>query len=177
MPKLLIFCGIPGSGKSTIAKLVAKTLQGTVHIQTDAVRLMISEPLYDNYESEFVYSAIIALAGEALARGYNAILDGTFLREQYRRDALKRLRGAYDSYLVVYLYCDVPTAYQRNTLRKATVPQGRFNQMLPRIQVPANALRIDTGKIPAQQAAETIIRQMGESERDSSKRWDRPKVA
>lgn len=66
MPKLLIFCGIPGTGKSTIAKLVAARLEGTVHIQTDAVRSMISNPAYTNGESEFVYAICVLMAGEAL---------------------------------------------------------------------------------------------------------------
>ena len=160
MPKLLLFCGIPGTGKSTIAKLVAERLEGTVHIQTDVVRSMISNPTYTNEESEFVYSVCIIMAGEALQRGYNAILDGTFLREEYRQDALKQLRGAYDSHLVVYAHCDVRTAYVRNASRKANVPQGRFNQMLPRLQEPASALKIDSGKLSAELAAELVLAQI-----------------
>jgi predicted kinase len=160
LPKLLIFCGIPGTGKSTIAKLVAARLEGTVHIQTDAVRAMISSPTYTNEESEFVYSVCIMMAGEALQRGYNAFLDGTFLREEYREDALRLLRGAYDSFLVVYVHCDVTTAYARNASRKASVPQGRFNQMLPRMQEPVRALKIDSGRTSAELAAEAVLAQV-----------------
>ena len=160
MPKLLVFCGIPGAGKSTIARLVAARLEGTVHIQTDAVRSMISNPTYTNEESEFVYSVCIMMAGEALQRGYNAILDGTFLREEYREDALKQLGGAYDSYLVIYVHCDVRTAYLRNMSRKVGVPQDRFNQMLPRLQEPADALKIDSGKKSAELAAEAVLAQI-----------------
>jgi hypothetical protein len=164
LPKLLVFCGIPGSGKTTIANLVAASLEDTAHIQTDMVRTMVSKPRYTNEESEFVYSACVAIAGEALSRGYNAILDGTFLREGFRRDALKRLRGAYDSYLIVYVSCDTTTAYQRNTARRANVPQIRFNQMLSRIEEPANALRIDSNRMPAEQAAKAVLHQIGINE-------------
>ena len=163
LPRLLLFCGIPGSGKSTIADIVSNRLENTVHIRTDVVRSMISSPVYAAAESEFVYSSCVTLAGEALTRGYNAILDGTFLREEYRRDAIKRLRGVYDSYLVVYLHCDVTTAYKRNIERNAKVPQGRFNVMLARVQEPANSLKIDTGKTTAEQSAEMILRQLGVS--------------
>lgn len=163
MPKLLIFCGIPGTGKSTIARLVAARLEGTVHIQTDAVRSMIYYPTYTNEESEFVYAVCIMLAGEALQRGYNAILDGTFLREEYREEALRQLRGAYDSYLVVYVHCDVRTAYVKNMSRKASVPQDRFNQMLPRLQEPVSALKIDSEKTSAELAAEAVLAQISES--------------
>ena len=160
LPKLLIFCGIPGTGKSTVAKFVAAKLEGTVHIQTDAVRSMISQPTFTNQESEMVYAACITIAGEALQHGYNAILDGTFLREEYREDALRALQGAYDSYLVVYVHCDVRTAYARNASRKASVPQGRFNQMLPRLQEPVRAMKIDSGNTPAELAAEAILAQI-----------------
>lgn len=173
MPKLFIFCGVPGSGKSTIAKRVAIRLPNTVHIETDDIRSMIFNPTYTSSESEFVYSSCITLAGEALARGYDVILDGTFLRNEYRRDALRRLRGAYDSYLIVYLYCDVTIAYRRNTARKARVPQDRFNQMLPQIEVPTAALKIDTGKVSAEQAAATILLQMDRDARKQSVVGDR----
>jgi predicted kinase len=66
LPKLLTFYGIPGTGKSTIAQRVATKLEGTVHVQTDAVRSMISNPAYTNPESEIVYSAYVLLAGEAV---------------------------------------------------------------------------------------------------------------
>jgi predicted kinase len=160
LPKLLIFCGIPGTGKSTIAKLVGARLEGTVHIQTDAVRSMISNPTYTNEESEFVYSVCTTMAREALQRGYNAILDGTFLREEYREDALRLLGSAYDSYLVVFVHCDVMTAYARNASRKATVPQARFNQMMLRMEEPAGALKIDSGKTSAELAAEAVLEQI-----------------
>ena len=163
LPKLLIFCGIPGTGKSTIARLVAARLEGTVHIQTDAVRWMIYHPTYTNEESEFVYAVCIMLAGEALQRGYNAILDGTFLREEYREEALRQLRGAYDSYLVVYVHCDVRTAYVRNMSREASVPQDRFNQMLSRLQEPASALKVDSEKTSAELAAEAVLAQISGS--------------
>lgn len=163
LPRLLLFCGIPGSGKSTIADIVAKRLENTVHIRTDVVRSMIPSPGYSGPESEFVYSSCVTLAGEALMRGYNVILDGTFLRDEFRMDAVRRLRGAYDSSLVVYLHCDVTTAYRRNVARKATVPQERFNVMITRVEEPVNSLKIDTGKITAEEAAGMILRQLGVS--------------
>jgi tRNA uridine 5-carbamoylmethylation protein Kti12 len=73
---------------------------------------------------------------------------------------LRALRGAYDSYLVVYVHCDARTAYLRNTSRKASVPQGRFNQMLPRLQEPVRAMKIDSGRTPAELAAEAILAQI-----------------
>ena len=160
LPKLLIFCGIPGSGKSTIARLVATRLEGTVHVQTDGVRSMISQPRHDSQESDFVYSVCFTLAREALERGYNAILDGTFLREEFREEALQRLRGSYDSHLLVHVHCDARTAYLRNTSRKASVPQSRFNEMLLGFQEPVNALKIDSKHTSAELAAEAILLQL-----------------
>jgi hypothetical protein len=157
LPRLLVFCGIPGSGKTTVANLVAAELQDVVHVQTDVVRSMIPGRNYANDESEFVYSACITLASEALMRGYDVILDGTFLREEYRREALRRLRGACDSHLVVFVHCDAMTAYQRNSSRGANVPQERFNLMLLRLQEPANSLNVDTGKLSPEEAAKAVL--------------------
>ena len=44
--RLVIFCGIPGSGKTTIARLVLRSFEKSILIQTDDVRNMLAHPSF-----------------------------------------------------------------------------------------------------------------------------------
>lgn len=155
--KLLIFSGLPGSGKSTIAKLVAKKLGNTVRSATDTFRLSIASPTYTSAESAFVYESAIIFAGYALESGYNAILDGTFLRNDYRQDALMKLKDLCSRSVVVSVVCDIDVARQRNVSRQAVVPTENFERMLSTMEVPEGALSVDSTSMTPEQAADIIV--------------------
>ncbi len=159
--RLVIFCGIPGSGKTTIAQIVAENLRDCFHIQTDTLRFMISRPGYTGEESELVYKGCILLAREALKAGYDAILDGTFLRDEYRDEAIEKLSRYFSSYLVVYVACDPETAYRRNASRRERVPKKSFHRLYETMQEPTNALRIDSERTRPKEAAGAILLQLG----------------
>ena len=157
----MIFCGIPGSGKTTIARLVAKDLRDCFHIQTDTLRSMISRPGYTKEESELVYRDCILIAREGLKAGYDTILDGTFLRDEYRDEAIEKLSRYFSSYLIVYIACDPKTAYRRNLSRRERVPKKSFLRLYEMMQEPRNALRIDSARTRPREAASAILLQLG----------------
>jgi predicted kinase len=158
---LVVFCGVPGSGKTTIATRVAAGIGAAYHIQTDTVRFMMPKPEYTQVESKLVYKACMLIAREAMKAGYSAILDGTFLREEYRDEALRKLAGFYDTSLVVYVACDLDTAYRRNVSRKARVPKASFLRLYSEFEEPLNALRIDSPKTKPEIAARAVLLQLG----------------
>jgi predicted kinase len=159
--RLIIFCGIPGSGKTTIAKIVAERLGSVVHIQTDAIRSMISKPRYSRTELRFAYRSVTAVAREALKNEYDVILDGTFLKEEFRDEALHRLAGLYRSALLVHVACDFSVAYERNVARREIVPKESFVRLYSRFERPRHALRIDSEKTSPELAAQAILLQIG----------------
>ncbi len=150
---LVIFCGVPGSGKTTIARILSEKLRGSVHIQTDTIRGMIARRKYDGPESAFVYDSCVQVARVALKRGRPAILDGTFARRAHRARAIATLRGLYGRYLVVYAVCSISTAERRNSFRKEPVPLDRLRAISASFEEPAGALRIDTEVRSAEESA------------------------
>ena len=158
---LIIFCGIPGSGKTTIARIVARKRGRAVHIQTDTIRSMVGYPMYMRGESKFVYRSVTAVAGEALKAGYDAILDGTYLREDFREEPITSLAGLYKTKLAIHVSCGVILAYERNLSRPEKVPKESFLRLYSHFQSPRDALRIDTDRTTPEQASEAILMQVG----------------
>ena len=157
--RLIIFCGIPGSGKTSIARLVAKREPGAVHIQTDAVRFMITNPTYTSEESEFVYRACVAVAEEALDAGHTVILDATFGSARRRENTLAPLTGHYSRIDYVHVVCDLDTVLRRNAAREsmAVVPEETIRSIHSTFEPPTPAITVDTSKITPDDAAGLVV--------------------
>jgi len=156
--RLVVFCGIPGSGKSTIAHLVAKMSMPSVQLQTDGIRSMIADPTYSPEESEFVYQACIAAAKVALDMDYLTILDGTFGSRRRREEAISALEGHCAGVHVVHVLCGLEEALQRNARRRKPVPEENLRGILSNFDVPEGAITVDTSETEAEQAALAVLR-------------------
>lgn len=81
---LVLVCGPPGTGKSTVAERVAERLDGRL-LRTDVVRKeLYPDPSYSSEESQTVYDEVFERARRALEAGDHVVLDGTFRRTALR---------------------------------------------------------------------------------------------
>jgi predicted kinase len=128
-----------------------------VHIQTDAVRKMISNPNYTAEESELVYSACVATAKEALDSGYLVILDGTFGTRRRRERTLLALSGHYTDVVFVQVKCSLETALVRNLSRSAVVPEANLRGILSAFEPPDDSVVVDTTSVSPETAARQIL--------------------
>lgn len=161
--RLILLCGIAGSGKTTIALAIGAKLARCVHIETDVVRGMIAKPEYASVESRFVYRAAIGVAEQALRARYDVVLVATFAREEFRREAILKLGDLTDGWLIVWAWCDPLLAYQRNSQRNPKVSRESFMRLWRGFEPPADALVIDSRATPPEEAARKILSTIGGS--------------
>ncbi len=86
---LILVCGLPGTGKTTIAKAVSQMVGATM-LRTDVIRKeMLEKNTYTEKERDAVYENMLVIADEKLRNGENCVLDGTFYKKSLRDAAGK----------------------------------------------------------------------------------------
>lgn len=114
-PTIWIFCGLPASGKSSLAQQAADTFSIEL-VQSDYIRkkegmhvsgrsetpkvLPFGEGSYRQQIRHRVYIQMLTLAQEAVKQGRSLILDATFSSRKWR-DEVRRLAADLDSNLIV----------------------------------------------------------------------------
>ncbi len=162
--RLILLCGIPGSGKTTIGKELGGKIKRCVHVQTDVIRAMVASPDYSASESRFVYEAATTVGEVALLHGYDVVLDATFPREEFRREAVSRLGELSEAWIVVWVSCDPLLAYRKNSQRSEKVPLVSFLRLWRNFDPPKGALEIDSEKLRPGEAADKILGELAKLE-------------
>lgn len=110
------FTGLPGSGKSTIAKLVAgKATNPMLLISMDSIRKkMFPNPTYSDSERDAAYRSLALIASFISKTGTSVILDGTGHKLVWRKFA----RQVCPKFVEVYLKCPIEICIERESRRK-----------------------------------------------------------
>jgi aminoglycoside phosphotransferase family enzyme/predicted kinase len=100
-PTLWVFCGLPASGKSTIAKELAVSL-GVKVLRSDAIRkelfgvqlqehmdLPFEKGIYSKQASSLTYGKLLLLAQEEMEKGRSVILDATYASRHQRGEVVR----------------------------------------------------------------------------------------
>lgn len=99
-PVLLLLSGLPGTGKSFLARRLAEALPFVI-IESDVVRkILFPQPLYTAQESRWVHRTCHALMAKLLKRGVRVIYDATNLIE-YHRELVYRIAQKAGARLVI----------------------------------------------------------------------------
>ena len=87
---LIIVCGLPGSGKTTLARALSRRLKAVL-LSSDAIRKgLFPKPSYSDEEKRAVYDEMALRAGRELASGKDVIADATFYKA-WQREAFLSL--------------------------------------------------------------------------------------
>jgi len=110
---LVVVCGLPGVGKTTVAKRIADHVGGEI-LRTDVIRKeLFPDPTYADEETEAVYDTLIQRARERVVDGDAVVLDATFADERFRGDVRRMARDAADTFELVKVECDETTVKRR----------------------------------------------------------------
>jgi predicted kinase len=115
-----VMCGIPGSGKTTYARDLAKQTNAFL-IEGDAIRskLFGDASVYGRWGE--VWQEVDRLVEENASK--TLVLDGTFETTELRSEALSLLNSyGYNEVNLVVMDTSLPTALARNWNRKRNVP-------------------------------------------------------
>ena len=118
MPALILFCGLPGVGKTTLAVLVASRIGASI-LSSDKIRKeLIKYPTYSRAEGRLIYDVLMLLAKYLNTAGINCILDATFNRERSRKEVENRLRLNKVQLYVIECTCPEDVVLERLRNRK-----------------------------------------------------------
>lgn len=140
-PKLIITCGLMGTGKSTIAKEFAK-IKGILIISSDFVRkelagISSSQHKYEDFDkgiysqsfSKKTYQSLNTRAREILIGGNSVILDACFSKKWQREKAYEVAKEVDANFLCIEFVCSDKEIKKRLTKRlksKEGVSDGRW---------------------------------------------------
>ena len=142
-PTLWIFCGMPATGKSTLAGQVAQSLSLPL-FQSDLVRKQLfglrpgekrvvpfGAGIYRKEMAARVYGNLLALAQEQLKKGHSMILDATFSRQKWRQEARQLAADLDVDILFVECCCAVETIQRRleNREQQTAVSDARAQHL------------------------------------------------
>jgi predicted kinase len=115
---LILVCGYPGVGKTTLANELASFINARV-LSADKIRKeLIEKPNYSKEEKKLIYDILILIANYLHNAGINCILDATFNTQQSREDIKKRLNLRKDQFIIIECVCPEELIISRLKSRK-----------------------------------------------------------
>jgi predicted kinase len=121
-PTLILFAGMPGSGKTTLARMVARRLCIPVFAKDRVQRVLRDHNLADESSGDGYY-LILDMADEQLSLGLSVILDATFPLDHFRIVASEIAARHKANFCAIYCYCSDDDAWrERMTTRVQYVP-------------------------------------------------------
>ena len=145
---IVLICGLPGVGKTTIAKNLAPLIDAII-LSSDKIRKeLIPNPTYTKEERKLIYDVMVLIATYLQNSGTNIILDATFNKEDSRNKVKQRIRVPRDEFFIIECVCPENIIFSRIKNRKEDYSDADISvyQKMKKIYEPvkANHITVDT---------------------------------
>ncbi len=111
-PTLILFAGMPGGGKTTMARMTSRRL-GIPAFAKDRVQRVLRDHHLAEASSGDGYYIILDLADEQLGLGLSCILDATFPLDHFRTVASEIAARHKARFATIYCYCSDDEEWKR----------------------------------------------------------------
>lgn len=123
---IVVVCGLPGVGKTTVAEAAAARLDARL-VRSDVVRKeLFADPEYTDAEERMVYGALLDRGRRTAAAGEPAVLDATFHRADYRELASELAERQGVAFELVKVECPSETVEERMGAREGDESDADF---------------------------------------------------
>ena len=109
MVNLILFCGSPGSGKTTLSKKIADE-QNAIRLSFDEMRC-------------FQHKELIPRAVEALRNDKNVVVDSVYTRAEWRKAILEATKNIDCKHILIYMNTPLEECICRNANRTHSLPE------------------------------------------------------
>ena len=138
MAKLVMMCGVPGSGKSFFSGTLKKRAKKHVYIiSSDRIRKMVLGSPQNFTNEKLCWSLFYDLAKVyAQDKDGIVILDATQLTTYYRTVSTKDLKELYDERILLVFKIDKDIVFHQNQHRRYPVPVDALERMINEYEEP-----------------------------------------
>ena len=134
-PNLYMLIGIPGSGKSTFAKLIQPVLNYKI-LSSDEYRKNMFGSEDDQEHNSQIFTKLHEDMNDLLSKGENVCYDATNIKRSDRKACLKSISYPCEK-IAIFIRCSVDEAKKRNSNRDRIVPDEVIDKMYSNLIEPS----------------------------------------
>ena len=134
---LYVLVGLPGSGKTTLAKDIANINIKSKHISSDAIRTELFGDENNQENNGLVFEEMKRRTKEYLKEGYSVIYDSTNINHKRRMALLNEFKNIPCKKVCVYFATPIEKCIKNDTNRDRSVGSDVIIRMYKSLHVPA----------------------------------------
>ena len=138
MAKLVMLCGVPGSGKSYFSNTLKKRAKKHVYIiSSDQIRKVVLGSPQNFTNEKLCWTLFYDLAKTfSVDKEGIVVLDATQLTVHYRTEATKDLKDLFDERILLVFEMNKDVVFYQNQHRKYIVPVEALERMINEYEEP-----------------------------------------